>query len=431
VSAAPPAFVHDLATCVGCHACVVACAAENGTTPGGSWRQVVTFNEARLPGRPVYHVSIACNHCLDAPCERHCPARAIARDARTGAVLVDDSRCMGCRYCAWVCPYDAPRFDATRGVMGKCTLCHDRLVEGAGPACTRACPTGALKLATLETGGGDRVPGFPDEGVRPAVRVEPLRWRVRTTVGGGAGGTSSSEPAERPARRNRISFASDWSLFVFTSVFVLLVAWVAGSRLGGPPVSKPALLSAGLAALGLASRHLGRKERAWRAASNWRRSWLSREVIAAVVFLGLAAAGSHNSRPDPFPVAMGFVALFCVDRVYTVVGPKRPRLDDVAAVASALFLAGVAAMEPGLALAAGVVRLLGFGERLRAPGVAPAPLIWAFAAARVAIGLALPVTLMLAAGSPGLLLALAGAVVGELLDRAHFYASLEVTRRGA
>jgi Fe-S-cluster-containing dehydrogenase component len=83
VSAAAPAFVHDLATCVGCHACVVACAVENGTAPGGSWRQVVTFNEDRVPGRLVYHLSLACNHCLDAPCARHCPALAISRDART------------------------------------------------------------------------------------------------------------------------------------------------------------------------------------------------------------------------------------------------------------------------------------------------------------------------------------------------------------
>ena len=139
MSVLPPAFVHDLSTCVGCHACVVACASENATEPGGFWRQIVTFNEDRHEHLPVFHLSLACNHCLDAPCERHCPALAIARDDRTGAVLIDALRCIGCRYCSWVCPYDAPRFDAGRGVVGKCTLCHHRLLEAVSrPARARA-----------------------------------------------------------------------------------------------------------------------------------------------------------------------------------------------------------------------------------------------------------------------------------------------------
>jgi Fe-S-cluster-containing dehydrogenase component len=434
VSAATPAFVHDLATCVGCHACVVACAVENGTAPGGFWRQVVTFNEDRLPGRPVYHVSVACNHCLDAPCARHCPALAISRDVRTGAVLVDGDRCIGCRYCAWVCPYDAPRFDAGRGVMGKCTLCHDRLLGGAAPACTRACPTGALKLGTLEGDGALGVPGFPDAGARPAIRVLPLRWRRPEPSPEEAAAADAGVAMARPATRDRISFASEWPLFAFTSTFILLVAWLAGSRLGGPPVSLPAFLAAGLGGLALATLHLGRRERAWRAALNWRRSWLSREAIAVVAVLGLAAVGvrGQDSRPDPLLLAVGFLALFCMDQVYTAVaGKRRPRLDDTAAVASALLLAGVASMQPGLAVAAGLIRLAGFGERLRARQGPWGPGLSALATARVGIGLALPLTAVLVAGPAGLPVALAGAVIGELLDRAHFYGSLEVTRHGA
>ena len=37
--------------------------------------------------------------------------------------------------------------------------------------------------------------------------------------------------------------------------------------------------------------HLGHPERAWRAASQWRTSWLSREVIALPAMMGLVAAG--------------------------------------------------------------------------------------------------------------------------------------------
>ncbi len=47
----------------------------------------------------------------------------------------------------------------------------------------------------------------------------------------------------------------------------------------------------GLGVIGLAASfgHLGRPERAWRAAAMWRTSWLSREVVALPTFLGLVA----------------------------------------------------------------------------------------------------------------------------------------------
>ena len=44
------------------------------------------------------------------------------------------------------------------------------------------------------------------------------------------------------------------------------------------------LLVAGLAASFF---HLGRPERAWRAAAKWRTSWLSREVIVLPAFIGV------------------------------------------------------------------------------------------------------------------------------------------------
>jgi Fe-S-cluster-containing dehydrogenase component len=431
VSATPPAFVHDIATCVGCHACVVACALENGTEPGGFWRQVVTFNEERHPGLPVFHLSLACNHCLDAPCERHCPALAIARDARTGAVLVDADRCIGCRYCAWVCPYDAPRLDEPRGVMGKCTLCHHRLLDGGTAACASACPTGALKLGTLDGDGPRGVAGFPDVGIRPAIRFLPLRGRRPDPAAEEkAAAAGAVAPGPWPAPPRKVSLRSEWTLLVFTSLVILLVAWLSASLLGGPPVLPAPFLALGAGGLALSLLHLGRRERAWRAALNWRRSWLSREVIAVPLFLALAAAAVHDSRPDPFlaslAVAAGFVALFCMDRVYAAMArERRSGLDGAAALTSAAFLAGVLSMQPWLALPAGVVRLAGFVERLRLRETTPGPEEWALALVRVAIGLALPLATVLTATAA--LLAAAAAVAGEFLDRTHFYGSLEVT----
>ena len=430
MSVVPPAFVHDLATCVGCHACVVACASENATAPGGFWRQVVTFNEDRHPALPVFHLSLACNHCLDAPCERHCPALAIARDARTGAVLIDAGRCIGCRYCSWVCPYDAPRFEAGRGVMGKCTLCHHRLLEGGTPACTTACPTGALTLGTLDGDGPRGVPGFPDVGIRPAIRFLPLRGRAPDPAAEEAA-AAAAVPEPWPAPERKVSLRSEWTLFAFTSLVILLVAWLGASLLGGPPVRPVPFLLAGGAGLALSTLHLGRKDRAWRAALNWRRSWLSREVLAVPLFLALSAAflllAPAQKSAGALAAAAGVAALVCMDRVYVVMAREaRPRGDDTAALLSAAYLAGIVAMQPWLALAAGLARLAALAGRLGARHAPARPGAWALVAARVGVGLALPLTLVLTSARAALPLGVLAALAGELVDRALLYESLEV-----
>ena len=171
-----PAFLFDPNRCTGCAACSLACSTENGLEWGRSWRQIVPFNPERLPGVPSFHLSLACNHCAEAPCVAHCPTRAMTRDPRTGAVVVDEARCIGCRYCAWVCPYDAPRFDEGRGVMTKCTLCNHRLLEGRGPACVVACPTDALGYGDPEAHGWlQEIPGFPPTSAQPRIAFAALR----------------------------------------------------------------------------------------------------------------------------------------------------------------------------------------------------------------------------------------------------------------
>jgi len=128
----PLAFVFDPNRCTGCQACELACSIENELGPDRSWRGVVTFNEEAFPGIPLFHLSLACNHCAEPACMNTCPALAYHRNEETGAVLIDPDRCIGCRYCSWVCPYGAPTFEAERGVMGKCTFCVHRLEIGLG-----------------------------------------------------------------------------------------------------------------------------------------------------------------------------------------------------------------------------------------------------------------------------------------------------------
>ena len=75
---------------------------------------------------------------------------------------------------------------------------------------------------------------------------------------------------------------------LFIALFVLVLLEVDMPRL----LSAGALASATLAALGLLASffHLGRWRPAWRAASQWRTSWLSREVIALPAFIAGALA---------------------------------------------------------------------------------------------------------------------------------------------
>lgn len=192
------AFFVDSAHCSGCKACQVACKDRNDLGPGIRWRRVYEVaggewrreGEAWVCGVRSYHLSLACNHCEDAPCLTHCPTTAIGRTA-DGIVLIDPDRCMGCRYCEWVCPYGAPQYDPATGRMGKCTLCAPDLARGEQPACVAACPMRVLEVGDLvelraRHGAGAQVYPLPSEShTRPALVVAPhaaaaadLDWRV-------------------------------------------------------------------------------------------------------------------------------------------------------------------------------------------------------------------------------------------------------------
>ncbi len=158
-------FVVDLHRCIGCAACVLACRLENDWPAGAAWRRVAPLNHARRPNGPTYFLSVACHHCEAPACVAACPSNAYVQRP-DGIVEHLADRCLGCRYCEMACPFDAPRFDEARGVMGKCGLCAPRLDAGDPPACVAACPTEALRFSTAppspEAGARDVVPGFAD-----------------------------------------------------------------------------------------------------------------------------------------------------------------------------------------------------------------------------------------------------------------------------
>jgi DMSO reductase anchor subunit len=235
-----------------------------------------------------------------------------------------------------------------------------------------------------------------------------------------------------PVPPPKTSLRTEWSLLAFTSVVIGLVAWSLAATLGGPALRPVPLLALGAAALLLSARHLGRPARALRAVSNVRRSWLSREVAAVPAFLALgiahAALAPAGGAGGLVVAAAGGLALVCADRVYAVMArERRSSLDDVAGLSSAAFLAGVLSAQPWLAVPAAAVRLLAFAGRFRGGSGTWSAARSTLVLARVLVGLVLPVTAVLVPSAVGHSLAVAAAFAGELLDRAHFYDSLDVT----
>ena len=138
-------FVLDQEACIGCHACTVACKAENDV-PLGSFRTWVKWVEhGEFPDTQRSAAVLRCNHCEDAPCIEICPTGALFR-RDDGIVDLDQDRCIGCASCLQACPYDAIYIDDRHGTAAKCHFCAHRLEVGLAPACVAVCPEQAIKV---------------------------------------------------------------------------------------------------------------------------------------------------------------------------------------------------------------------------------------------------------------------------------------------
>jgi anaerobic dimethyl sulfoxide reductase subunit B (iron-sulfur subunit) len=152
------AFYVDIENCVGCKACQIACKDKNDLPEGTRWRRVFQYeggewveqDHEMVPSDVfAYFVSSACMHCSNPVCLQVCPAAAISK-RDDGIVLIDQDKCIGCRYCSWACPYGAPQFIEALGIMSKCNMCFDLVDKGEKPACVQACPYRAMDFGPLD-----------------------------------------------------------------------------------------------------------------------------------------------------------------------------------------------------------------------------------------------------------------------------------------
>jgi len=152
--------------CIGCGRCVEACKDENGVSKEPfyfrTWverytikknNEVIVQNiDPRIEGiresfgeREIlrsFFVPKLCNQCDNPPCVQVCPVGATFK-TDDGVVLVDENRCIGCRYCIQACPYGARYLNPVTETADKCTFCYHRITKGLLPACVEVCPTQA------------------------------------------------------------------------------------------------------------------------------------------------------------------------------------------------------------------------------------------------------------------------------------------------
>ena len=129
----------ELDRCIGCRNCERACSFQEA---GGFKRENANiWVRVDLEKRSIF--TTTCLQCETALCLEVCPTRAIGRDPETGAVIVDDATCVGCRMCLVACPFGCIHFEHSRRVAAKCNLC------GGNPRCVQNCMAGALHYADI------------------------------------------------------------------------------------------------------------------------------------------------------------------------------------------------------------------------------------------------------------------------------------------
>lgn len=154
-------MVVDLAKCKNARKCMKACQSAHQLKPEQHHINVLQMEDEAT--NASYFMPKLCQHCDNPSCVTVCPVDATFK-RQDGIVLIDNERCIGCRFCIAACPYSARSFNWTeprdkekyadvaydieknvpqkKGTVTKCVFSADRLRVGQMPSCASACPNG-------------------------------------------------------------------------------------------------------------------------------------------------------------------------------------------------------------------------------------------------------------------------------------------------
>lgn len=208
-------MVIDLSRCRNARKCVEACQSAHQLRPYEYHINTLVMQES--VNTPAFFMPKPCQHCDNPPCVSVCPVDATFK-RQDGIVLIDNERCIGCRFCIAACPYSARIFHwqeptqaeadkdkeynvelnvpQKKGTVTKCLFSADRLREGMLPYCVSACPNGVFYFGDenedavtngttketvrlselLETSGAYRL--MTELGTKPRVYYLPPRNRI-------------------------------------------------------------------------------------------------------------------------------------------------------------------------------------------------------------------------------------------------------------
>ncbi len=154
-------MVVDLSKCRNARNCIKACQSAHHLRP--EQFHINTLQMQDTESTKPYHMPKPCQHCDNPPCVSVCPVNATFK-RNDGPVLIDNERCIGCRFCIAACPYSARSFNwfdpkdaekdvdlvydvelnvpQKKGTITKCLFSADKLRKGELPYCVSACPNG-------------------------------------------------------------------------------------------------------------------------------------------------------------------------------------------------------------------------------------------------------------------------------------------------
>ncbi len=423
-------FELDQNLCIGCSACVLGCQFENSGLES-NWREVRTFNKIQIPDLAILNYSMACNHCEQAPCMKNCPALAYSRDLETGAVIIDQKKCIGCKYCTWNCPFDAPQYNEYQGVIEKCHFCNEKLQIGEDPACISACVTGALKYKEVTSTENTELQGFEHHDIKPSIRIIPNR------ISGGP--KMYKQHADRedvefvisnlPPIPSKIDAKKEWSLLVFTAMLPLLIGLYIANVFGVISITSLIYMLIVAIPTGLSTLHLGRKERAWRAILNIKSSWLSREILFFSVFTALSVCDILNVIPSwisYLAITSGVLTLLSAEMLYKP-AINRHKLHSSSLLMSGLLYYSIFTGNPSIFLIVLFLKTaLYFYRKFIFLNADKSIEELKFIIMRIGIGVVIPIFSYYYFGDLFHPIALISVVAGELIDRYEFYEEIDI-----